>query len=132
MNVKTKSMRSPLGVARGLGSAKSGTEHWMLQRLTALALIPLSLFVLVGFFNAAVLGDYEDAVLWLHSPVSATFAIMFLLVGLRHATVGLQVIIEDYAHCECTKLSLLFVVKFLAVVFAVLGTLSVAKIFFGA
>ena len=67
MNVKTKSMRSPLGVARGLGSAKSGTEHWMLQRLTALALIPLSLFVLVGFFI------YRKTVLLLlpmpHKPV---------------------------------------------------------------
>ena len=132
MSIKVKSMRSPLGVARGLGSAKSGTEHWMLQRLTALALIPLALFVLSGFYNAVVLGGYEDALAWLHSPISATFVILFLLVGLRHATLGLQVVIEDYAHCESIKLSLLFIVKFLAVVFAVLGTLSVAKIFFGA
>ena len=130
--MKTKSMRSPLGVARGLGSAKGGTEHWILQRMTALALIPLSLYVLTGFFNAVVLGGYEDAVLWLHSPLSATFVLLFLLVGLRHATVGLQVVIEDYAHCEATKLTLLFIVKFVALALAVLGTLSVAKIFFGA
>ena len=132
MNLETKSMRSPLGVARGLGSAKSGTEHWLLQRLTALALIPLSLYVLIGFFNSVVLGGYQDAVMWLHSPLSATVVLLFLLIGLRHATIGLQVVIEDYIHCEAIKFASLFIVKFLALALALLGTLSVAKIFFGA
>jgi len=131
MSIKIKSLRTPLGKARGLGSAKSGTHHWMVQRVTALALIPLSLYVLIGFFNNAVSGGYSGAVYWLQSPLSATFTILFLLAGLRHGAVGLQVVIEDYVHCECAKFSAIFVVNFLAVALAILGTLSTAKIFFG-
>ncbi len=131
MSAKMKSLRSPLGKARGLGSAKSGTEHWMVQRMTALALIPLTLYVLIGFINNAIEGGYSGAMYWLQSPLAATFTILLLLVGLRHAVIGLQVVIEDYVHCEATKIGSLFVIQFIAAGLAILGTLSVAKIFFG-
>ena len=131
MNAKTKTMRSPLGKVRGLGSARSGTHHWLGQRATALALIPLSLYALIGFFNHAVSDGYSGAMYWLQSPVSATFTILFLLAGLHHAVAGLQVVIEDYVHCEATKLGSLFLVKFIAAGLAIAGTLSIAKIFFG-
>jgi len=131
MSGKVKSLRSALGTARGLGTAKSGTEHWMLQRMTALALIPLTLYVLIGFFNNAVSGGYSGAMYWLQSPLAATFTILMLLAGLRHGVIGLQVVIEDYIHCEATKIGLQFVIQFIAASLAILGTLSVAKIFFG-
>ncbi|MGB9153084.1 MAG: succinate dehydrogenase, hydrophobic membrane anchor protein [Alphaproteobacteria bacterium] len=131
MNAKIKSIRSPLGKVRGLGSAKSGTEHWLMQRMTALALIPLTLYVLIGFFDNAMTGGYSGAMYWLQSPVSATFSILLLLAGLHHAVAGLQVVIEDYVHCEATKFGALFIIKFIAASLAILGTLSVAKIFFG-
>jgi len=127
----SSSLRSPLGKVRGLGSARSGTEHWKIQRITAVALIPLSIYVLIGFFNNAISGGYSGAVYWLQSPLSATFTILFLLAGLRHGVIGLQVVIEDYVHCEMSKMVSLFLVKFVAATLAILGTLSVAKIFFG-
>jgi len=126
-----KSVRTPLGKARGLGSAKSGTEHWFMQRMTALALIPLALYALMGFFNNAMSGGYSGAMYWLQSPVSATFSILLLLAGLHHGVAGLQVVIEDYVHCEATKIGSLFLIKFIAASMAIIGTLSVAKIFFG-
>ena len=131
MNAKTNSIRSPLGKARGLGSAKSGTEHWLVQRMTALALAPLTLYALFGFFNNAMSGGYSGAMYWLQSPVVATFSILLLLAGLHHAVAGLQVVIEDYIHCEVSKIGMLFALKFIAASMAIIGTLSVAKIFFG-
>lgn len=125
------SLRSPLARVRALGPAKGGTEHWWMQRLTALALIPLTLFVLNGFFTHVVFGNYDSAVYWLRSPFSASFVVLFVAVGFHHAASGLQVVIEDYIHCECAKLAAIISVKFLAVVFALLGILATVKVLFG-
>ncbi len=130
MKTKTISLRSPLGKARGLGSAKNGTEHWLIQRATALALIPLTLYLLVGFLDA-IQGGYSGAMYWMQSPFIASFAILMLLTGLRHGVIGLQVVIEDYVHCEAYKFGMLFLTQFIAATIAILGTLSIAKIFFG-
>ena len=89
MAAKSKSLRSALGRVRGLGSARSGTHHWMVQRVTALALIPLSLYTLVGFFNSAIGEGYSGAIYWLQSPLAATFTVMLLLTGLRHGAAGI-------------------------------------------
>jgi succinate dehydrogenase / fumarate reductase membrane anchor subunit len=131
MKKDAKSLRSVLGRVRGLGSAKEGVQHWWLQRLTALALIPLSLYVVGTFFNAVVFGSgYDSAIGWLHSPLAATSLILALVAGFWHAALGVQVVIEDYVHCEVMKLTSIIAVKFAAVLFAVLGILSVARIFF--
>ncbi len=126
-----KQMRSPLRIAKGLGSAQSGTEHWILQRLTALALVPLSLYALAGFFQIVLTGGYAGAIAWLGTPIGAVFVLMFLLVGLRHAVLGLEVVIEDYIHKSSDKVALIFFVKFVAGAAALLGTLSLAKIYVG-
>jgi succinate dehydrogenase / fumarate reductase membrane anchor subunit len=131
MSESLKSLRSPLGKVRGLGSAKSGTEHWLVQRVTALALIPLSLYVIIGFFDNAISNGYSGAVYWLQSPLPATFTILLIFAGLRHGAVGLQVIIEDYIHTEWVKFGAVFVVYFAGVTLAILGTLATARIFFG-
>ncbi|MBV8548015.1 MAG: succinate dehydrogenase, hydrophobic membrane anchor protein [Alphaproteobacteria bacterium] len=127
-----RSLRSPLGRVRGLGSAHAGTEHWIGQRLTSLALIPLSLYPVVTFFLAANHGGYGALRDWLHSPISATAVILFLLVGFHHAANGLQVVIEDYVHCECAKSATLFVIKFGSLALALAGTLATLKIMLGA
>ncbi|MFY9288471.1 MAG: succinate dehydrogenase, hydrophobic membrane anchor protein [Alphaproteobacteria bacterium] len=131
MSKKIPSLRSPLSRVRGLGSAGHGTEHWWLQRLTSLALIPLSLYVVASFFIYVVFGSYEGSIYWLRSPINAAFVILFILVGFHHAVSGLQVVIEDYIHCECAKIASLLLVKGLAVVFALLGVLSTGKILYG-
>lgn len=127
-----RTLRSPLGRVRGLGSAHNGTEHWIGLRLTSVALIPLALYPVVTFFLAANEGGYSALREWLHSPVSAAAVILFLIVGFHHTTSGLQVMIEDYLHCECVKNAMLFVVKFVSLALALLGTLATLKIMLGA
>lgn len=131
MSKKKPSLRDPLNRVRGLGSAHHGTEHWWLQRLTSIALIPLSLYVVAGFFAAVVFGNFESASTWLRSAFSATGVILFLAVGFHHAAAGLQVVIEDYIHCEAAKLAAIIATKFFSVVFALLGILAVLKIVLG-
>jgi succinate dehydrogenase / fumarate reductase membrane anchor subunit len=131
MSGKTKSLRSPLGKVRGLGSSKSGTQQWINLRMTSVVLVPLTLYVLIGFVNNAVSGGYSGAIYWLQSPLSAAFTILMLLVGLHHGAAGMREVIEDYIHQTSGKIVSLLVVYFTAATLAVLGTLSVAKIFFG-
>ncbi len=81
----------------GLGSARSGVHHWWQQRLTSIALVPLTLFFIVPF--AQVLGQGHEAVLSLYSnPFHAIIAALFIGVTLHHHAQGLQVVIEDYVH----------------------------------
>ena len=131
MKTKIEGLRSSLAKARGLGSARHGTSHWWHQRLTAIALIPLTLYVIANFFQYVVFGSYDGAVIWLRSPFSATAVILLLGVGFHHGASGLQVVIEDYIHCECLKLASVILVKFLAISFALLGILATVKVLFG-
>lgn len=124
------SLRSPLGRVRGLGSAKSGTAHWWGQRLTALALIPLSIWFVVCV--AAHLGvDHAGMKAWLSHPAPATMMILTIGVTFHHAVNGVQVVIEDYVHTECVKLAALVAVRFLGYALATAGIVSVLKIAFG-
>lgn len=131
MSRKIPSLRTPLARVRGLGSAKSGTGHWWMQRLTSIALVPLSLYAIAAFFTHVVFGDYASAILWMRSPFAATLVLLFIGVGFHHAASGLEVVIEDYVHCECLKRASIVAVKFVAAAFALLGMLAVVKILFG-
>jgi succinate dehydrogenase / fumarate reductase membrane anchor subunit len=126
-----KSFRSALGRVRGLGAAKGGTHHWWLQRVTALALIPLMFYLLNRFFTLVVPDGYDGAVKFLHSPIAATAMVLFLAAGFHHAASGLQVVIEDYVHCEVAKTLSILTVKFIAAACAILGILATGKVFFG-
>ncbi|MGB1580926.1 MAG: succinate dehydrogenase, hydrophobic membrane anchor protein [Nevskiales bacterium] len=125
------SLRSPLGQARGLGTAKEGVEHWWVQRLTAVALIPLSLWFV--FSVACLAGAEREAVLaWVAAPLNAVGLILFLVTLFHHSQLGVQVVIEDYIHTEFTKISLLVLVKFAHVALAVAAVFAVLKISLGA
>jgi succinate dehydrogenase / fumarate reductase, membrane anchor subunit len=124
------SLRSPLGRVRGLGSAKSGMHHWWHQRLSAIAIVPLSVW-----FVTAILGrldaDHAAVVNWIASPFVTVLLVALIVSMFYHAKLGLQVVIEDYVHAEFVKLALLIVMK-LAVAFgALLGVIAVLKISFG-
>ncbi len=120
------SLRSPLGRARGLGSAKEGLAHWLHQRVTAVALVPLSLW-----FLSAVLclsrGGYAEFVTWIASPVNATLLIVLLAMIFHHAQLGVQVVIEDYVHGHALKVGSIVFVKLLALLLFVFSVVAVAR-----
>jgi succinate dehydrogenase / fumarate reductase membrane anchor subunit len=123
-------MRSTIARVRGLGSAKTGTEHWWMQRVTAVALIPLSLWFAASLVSLAG-AEWETAYLWIASPAGAVPMILFLVAGLWHAKLGLQVVIEDYIHAEGPKLALLVLLTLTTVALGVAGVFAVCKISFG-
>jgi succinate dehydrogenase / fumarate reductase, membrane anchor subunit len=123
-------MRSEIGRVRGLGSAKTGVEHWWIQRLTAVALVPLCLWFVASLVSLAG-ADWETAYLWMGSPSGAVPMILLLVAGLWHTKLGLQVVIEDYVHHEGVKLALLMLVSLAVVALAVAGVFAVCKISFG-
>jgi len=124
------SYRSPLGKVRGLGSAKDGTHHWWMQRLTALALIPLAIWFVVSV--VALLGQNHAAfAAWVKNPLSATLLILLIAATFHHAQLGVQVVIEDYVHGEGAKLAAIILVKGAALVLAGIGIVSVLRIAFG-
>lgn len=124
------SLRSPLSKAVGLGSAKHGFSHWWWQRVTAIALIPLSLWFVYSVV-CLMAGDYHHAVMWLASPINATIMLLFVLTALFHGQTGVQVVIEDYVHTKWLNLTLLLLMKFASVALAVLATISVLKVVLG-
>lgn len=130
MNDNEKSLRSPHAQVTGLGSAKHGVEHWWQQRVTAIALVLLSLYLVWMFVSNVVFGGYTEATDWLSSPIDATLLILFIGTAFYHAALGIQVVIEDYVHCEAVKLASLLAVKFIAAAFGVLGILSIIKVLF--
>lgn len=124
------SLRSPLSKAVGLGSAKHGFSHWWWQRVTAIALIPLTLWFVYSLV-CLVGSGYTAITAWLGSPINATIMLLFVLTALFHGQTGLQVVIEDYVHTKWLNLCLLLLIKFAAVVMAVLSVISVFKIALG-
>jgi succinate dehydrogenase / fumarate reductase membrane anchor subunit len=121
--------RSDMARARGLGSAKEGVQHWWVQRLTALALVPLSLWFVASVICLAG-GGRAELVAWLASPFSAGLLLLCLLATFWHAILGLQVVIEDYVHGEGRKMALLLLTKGLGWFLAAVSLFSVAKLSF--
>ena len=124
------SLRTPLGRVRGLGSAKEGVNHFWAQRMTALALVPLTVWFVISLFS--VLGADHGAVqAWVGSPVVAGLLILLLVATFYHAFLGLQVVIEDYIHSEALKLVTLVAVKGASWLLAVVGVVSVLVLLLG-
>jgi succinate dehydrogenase / fumarate reductase membrane anchor subunit len=123
-------LRSELGRVRGLGSAKEGVHHWWMQRLTAVALVPLVLWFAIAVI-AHTGQDYAAVHAWLASPL--TFGLMVLLVGatFHHAQLGLQVVIEDYVHNEALKIAAILAVKFASLALGLAAVVALLVIAFG-
>jgi succinate dehydrogenase / fumarate reductase membrane anchor subunit len=124
------SLATPLKKVRGLGAAKSGTEHWWLQRVTAIANIPLILFA-VGFIVRHLGASRAEVVASLHNPLVALGLALMLVSVVWHMRLGMQVIIEDYVHGPAAKLAALLLNGFYAVALGAAGLYAILKMSFG-
>ena len=123
------SMRSQLGQVRGLGSAKEGSHHWWAQRLTALALVPLTIWFVASVVTMAG-ADYDAMREWVGSLSVTVMLVCLIIATFYHAFLGLQVVVEDYVHGEGVKIATILILKALCFLLAVAGVVSVLSIFF--
>ena len=121
-------MKSDLAKVQGLGSAKHGVGHWKLQRVSAIGMIPLILWFIPSLMLTIISG-YNEAILWIQNPFNATGLILLLGTIFFHASLGLQVVIEDYVHSEGLKIISIIFIKLLSILLGVLSILCVLKIF---
>ncbi|MDP3691525.1 succinate dehydrogenase, hydrophobic membrane anchor protein [Bradyrhizobium sp.] len=121
--------RSPLGRAIGLGSAKSGSQHWLVQRVTAVALVPLTLWF-VGSIITHAGSDYPVFIAWLRTPFAAGGMILLLIALFHHTALGLQVVIEDYVHSGA-RFAVVIAVQLCCYGLAVIGIVATLRIAFG-
>lgn len=124
------SLRTPLGRVRGLGSAKEGVHHWWAQRITAVALVPLTLWFIFSLASLAG-ADAAEAAAFVAQPLNAVLLLLLIAATFHHLHLGIQVVVEDYIHSELAKLAILIAVKLLAVALGVAAAFSVLKTAFG-
>ncbi|MDO1584021.1 succinate dehydrogenase, hydrophobic membrane anchor protein [Rhizobium oryzicola] len=122
-------MRTPLGKVRGLGSAKSGTEHFWKVRTTSVALVPLLLFYVV-FLVIYAGKPYADVISALSNPFIATINALTIIASIVHMKLGMEEIVQDYIHSEVTKVVLLMLNSFFSYVIGGLCLIAALKIAF--
>jgi succinate dehydrogenase membrane anchor subunit len=121
--------RTPRARVSGLGAAGQGTHHWWLQRISAVALLPLTVLFIVPF--AGLLGGGHGDVLALYAnPFHAVVAVLFIAVAFRHLALGLQVVVEDYVHARAWRTGLLVGNSMFCFAFGLAGVFAVLKIAF--
>lgn len=124
------SYRTPLGRARGLGSAKHGVGHWISERVSSIALVPLTLWAVYGVIRLAA-GDYAFAIHWIRHPLNAVLMGLMIVISFWHMHSGLRVVIEDYIHITLTKASLMLLNLFVCGLGGALAVFSILKVAFG-
>ena len=125
-----KSFRTPLGRVRGLGSAKAGVEHWWMQRVTAVALVPLAL-LFAAYLIMLTGSDYPTLHDVMSRPTASMIAALFVVALFWHLKLGLQVIIEDYVHDEWTKTISILAANFACIFVAVACIFAILNIAIG-
>jgi succinate dehydrogenase / fumarate reductase membrane anchor subunit len=124
------SLQSPLNKVLGLGSAKEGTGHWWAQRLTAIGLVPLTIWFAIELLSLPH-GNYEMVAAWIGQPLNSILLVLLVVSLIYHSNLGLQVVIEDYVH-GAAKLVVLVAVQLVNVVLAVAGIYAVIVVSVGA
>jgi succinate dehydrogenase / fumarate reductase membrane anchor subunit len=124
------SLRSPMGRVLGLGSAKDGTTHWWAQRVSAVALVPLTLWFLFSLLALPAL-DYAAVKTWLSFPMSSLLTVLLVAVLAYHSYLGTTVVVEDYVHTPGTKLLYLLSLRFLHVLVGGASIFAILRVAFG-
>jgi succinate dehydrogenase / fumarate reductase membrane anchor subunit len=126
---KMQVMRTQLGRVRGLGAAHGGTGHWWAERLTAIALVPLTLWFIASVLH--LVGAPRAAVAhWAAHPVNVALLAALVVATFHHAQLGLQVVIDDYVHNEAARMVALLLIKGAAALLALIGLFAVLKLAF--
>jgi succinate dehydrogenase / fumarate reductase membrane anchor subunit len=125
-----KPMRSAFDRTQGLGAAREGVGHWWMQRVTALALIPLTVWFAASLI-ARARGDYGALILWLRSPFTSVLMVLLLIALFYHMALGLQVVIEDYVHSERIKIPAVVLIHLASFALAAAGIVTTLRITFG-
>ena len=128
MATSSSNLTTKLSRVRGLGAAHHGVSHWWLQRVTAIALIPLSLWFVRGLVTLVQSSNVANVAVWLSSPVNAIVLTLLQLALFYHLKLGLQVVIEDYIKSPVCKYGMLLANTFLCFTFATIGILSILKL----
>lgn len=127
MSKSSEKLVSPLARARGLGSAHEGVHHWVHQRLTALALIPLMIWLVSSVVSLSG-APYAVFLNWVANPLNALLLMFTIIAGFYHASLGVQVVVEDYIHCQCAKTAVLIGNKFFFAGGAIAALFSILKL----
>ena len=121
------SYRTALGRARGLGAAKHGVGHFIVQRVSAIALAPLGLWALYSALTLSRAG-FDGAQAWMHAPLNAILSILLAIAAPVHMRIGMAEVVEDYIHKSSTKLVLLVLNYFVCVLASVAAVFCILKI----
>ncbi len=124
------SMRTPLAQVRGHGSAKAGAHHWWAQRLSAIALVPLFIWF-VASLVAVGTADYATAIAWMRSPLNSALLVLLIAAMFYHAQLGMQVVFEDYISTHWLQVTSIILVRFLAILLAVVSIIAVLRVAWG-
>ncbi len=124
------SLRSPLGRVLGLGSAKDGSHHWWMQRVSAVALVLLSVWFLISLLTRGAL-DYESVSQWMDHPVNATLLVLLVITVAYHSALGVQVVLEDYVSNKGAKLVSLIANQFVHLTLGAIGVFAILRVAFG-
>ncbi|MEZ5564405.1 MAG: succinate dehydrogenase, hydrophobic membrane anchor protein [Gammaproteobacteria bacterium] len=125
--LKAPRLKSPLGQAIGHGSAHAGTEHFLAQRLTAIALVPLTLWLAFSLLMLPAL-DFYTVTAWAAAPLHAVGLALLVIALTYHSSLGLQVVIEDYVHANGPRIVLQVLLRLVHAALAVAGILAVIQI----
>ncbi len=120
-------LRSPLGRAKGMGSARRGADLWWLQRVTAVALIPLSIWLMASLV-ALTGADHQRFAEWVASPINAVVLLLAIATSFYHFKVGMDVVIEDYVRSEGLKIASLLFTTFATVLVGSVCVFAVLKL----
>jgi succinate dehydrogenase / fumarate reductase membrane anchor subunit len=124
------SLRSPLGRVLGAGAAHDGVRHWWRQRLTSIALVPLTVWFVVSLLTLPSLG-YATLIAWLSQSSTALLLILLVLTAAWHSQLGVRVVVEDYVHGTGARTLMLVVSSFAHVLLAAAGVFAVLRVAFG-
>lgn len=125
-----RKIRSPFDRTQGLGSARHGLGHWWMQRMTAVALVPLTLWFAASLI-AGARSDYDALILWLRAPFTTLLMVLLLMALFYHMALGLQVMVEDYVHNDQIKILTVVAIHLGSFALAAAGIIAALRIAFG-